>query len=763
VRRLSYTRGMAAFPVLALYSTFAFSVSPAFAQSAIIPSDVLDGPLTVSEHPHADLINAFLQRQAAGAGSAAGFVPTGLGRADYLPVIDSITRAMAKFQNSAGRVIDPILAREHQYSTSAQAHSISVLFKSGYVPPSDTGLLNAGIRAMTAAISYMVADNVPDSHGDFCTVLIMQAFENFKGIVPVGTQASWRTSLGSIVPANVYNNSAPNWIGFNIAGEFLRYKEKLPDSATSLNWAQSRVTFQVGRMGADGLYQDVNTIDTAHSPVANIDGNSLAYDNVARGMLGVLARSGYSGTSAAALNRALWKGGWTGLLYQSPAGEVPTGMRSSHHLWNEGFAAANYEMWAREYALAGRPDIAGAFKRAAMLSLMSHKQWLRPAGTLHGGSGYVTKARYPAASQWGYMAYSGLTNYNTLAASALAMAWQIADTTITERPAPADIGGYVLPVLPGFKKVFANAGGTYVEYDVRGDQSHNPTGLVRIHLKSSLPQLGPSDGLIGTHISSAQYWPIYPTENPTGLVNTGVGPGWLVAGGVWKTLGALQRIPTLAVLEQTTERASFRVSYAIDSGSTLHETVVVTAGGVTVTDSVTGGGITDLRMYYPFLVNDGEQQSTVQVSGNTVTLGLRGKGARYSVLRPPGTTLLRSTTERNHRNGRADLAYAGVTSRVTEYRVTAWPEYVPTAVEKSPEFSARSLRGPVLGFDGAFLIVAEPGEHRVEIRTLTGRILWTHAGTGHARYDLRAVGRGEGVLFLSVSARGARTVRKVVL
>lgn len=719
---------------------------PCLAQSPLIPADVLTSTFTTQQHPYATIMNSFLTNQASYTGS---FTPTGLSRADYLPLIDSIARAMKRYQNASGRIIDPVENREFQYSTPAFAHCVSVLFKSGYAPSTDTALLNAGIRALTGAISAMTGNSVPDSHGDFFTGLIMQAFENFKGIVPAATQNTWRTNIGSIAPGTVYHNSAPNWIGFNIAGEYLRYKE----GVTTLDWTQTRMTFQVTRMGANGLYQDQNTIDTATSPVASIDGNSFAYDNVARAELGIIARGGYTGTFSAELNRALWKGGWTGLLYQSPAGEVPTGMRSSHHLWNEGYAAANYEMWAVQYKLAGRPDIAGAFKRAAMLSLAANKLWLRPDG-----SGYVTKARYAPAMKWGYMAYSGLTNYDGLAASILGTAWQISDTTIAERPAPADIGGYVLPILYGFKKIFASAGGTYAEFDIRGDQSHNATGLIRVHLKTSLPQLGPSDGAIAGHISSAQYWPLYPTADATGLPTTGIGPGWIVNGS-WKSLGALQQIPTITLLEQTPERASFRASYSIDSGSILYETVLVEPGGVTVTDSVAGGGINGLRIYYPMLRTDGEQQSTVQVNGNAVTLGLRGKGVQFSMLRP-NVNLVRTNILRNHRNGQCELIQADV-GRVAQYQVTAWPVYVPTSVRSRS--GVRLFAGPVIGFDGAFLLVEESGKYRGEIRTLSGKLLWARQGQGGVRYDLRDIGRGQGVLLLTVTGESGRTFRKIML
>ncbi len=729
------------------FSWLAWLAMPCLGQSPLIPADVLTSTFTTQQHPYAAAMNSFLANQAA---YAASFTPTGLTRADYLPLIDSITRAMKTYQNPAGHIIDPVEGREFQYATPAFAHAVSVLFKSGYTPRSDTALLNAGILALTVAISEMTSNAVPDSHGDFFTVLIMQAYENFKGIVPTATQNSWRTNLGNIAPATVYHSSAPNWITFNIAGEFLRYQEGL----TTLDWTQARMTFQVTRMGNDGLYQDQNTIDTASNPVSNIDGNSFAYDNVARAELGIIARGGYTGTYSSQLNRALWKGGWTSLLYQSPAGEMPTGMRSAEHLWNEGYTAANYEMWAEQYKLAGYPNIAGAFKRAAMLSLAVNKLWLRPDG-----SGYVTKARYPASAKWGYMSYSGLTNYDGLDASILATAWQISDSTIVEKPAPADIGGYVLPILPGFKKIFASAGGTYVEYDIRGDQSHTPTGLIRVHLKNSLPQLGPSDGVIGTFNPNEQYRPLYPTADPPGLPNTGIGPAWQVSG-QWVPLGSLQQIPTVTVLEQTPARASFRVSYSIDSGSTLQETVWVEPGGVTVTDSVIGGGINALRIYYPMLVTDGEQQTTVQLAGNAVTLGLRGQGAQFSVLSPANATLIRTNVQRNHRNGRCEIVYADA-GRVAQYRVTAWPVYVPPVPVTRPS-AAQAFPNPVLHFDGAFLLVEESGNHREEIRTLSGHLLWSRTGHGITRYDLRNVGQGRGVLLLSVVGESGRTFLKIM-
>ncbi|MBN2037486.1 MAG: hypothetical protein JW768_12155 [Chitinispirillaceae bacterium] len=632
--------------------------------TSIMPSAFAGDTVASSQHPLAAQINGFIKDQASSTGP---FSPTGLTRTDYLRSIEKIARAMLKYQNSNGQIIDPVIGREHQYATPCFAHAVAVLCGSGFI--NDATLLQAGIKAMDASIGHMLRDDVPDSHGDFFTVPMMLAFWNFKNVVAASKISSWRTDLGRINPSAVYINAAPNWIGINMTGEFLRSVEGL----TSISYTTSRILYQITRMGKEGLYQDSDRPETT-SVSNSTDGNSIAYDNVARCMLNIVAINGYEGTHYQELRLRLCRGAWTGLLYQSPFGEVPTGMRSSHHFWNEAYAAVNYEIWAAQYARAGKPEIAGAFKRAAMLSLSCVQSWHRSDG-----SGYVTKARYPIESKWGYMKYSGHTQYNLWTASAMAMAWQYGDSTIEERPAPCDIGGFVCKVLPGFKKVFANAGGTYVEYDVRGDHAHNPTGLLRLHLKTGYPQLGPSDGAVGQVISGAQYWPLYPQSDPPGQQNLSVGPAWMQSGS-WYPLAEMQQIPQVAILDETPEKSVYRLVYSLSGGATLHETVMVEPRGVTVTDSLAGGNHSAIRAYYPMLRTDGEEQSQITVNGNQVIVRLRDKGVRFMVRRPANALLVRTNVLRNHRNGRCEAIYAEVQGRVVESYVSAWPEYDPTGI-----------------------------------------------------------------------------------
>ncbi|MBN1308287.1 MAG: hypothetical protein JXA18_10250 [Chitinispirillaceae bacterium] len=649
-------------PILVVIVLSAGTVTAA--NTSILPSAFTGDSIPAAEHPLAAQINGFIRNQAKYTGA---FSPTGLTRTDYLRTIEKIARAMLKYQNANGQIIDPVIGREHQYATPCFAHAVAVLCGSGFLD--DATLLQAGIKALDASIGHMLRDDVPDSHGDFFTVPMMFAFWNFENVVDASKVSSWRTDLGKINPSAVYIDAAPNWIGINVTGEFLRSLEGL----TSLSYVEERIEYQITRTGADGLYQDSYDPERT-SDVPNTDGNSLPYDNVARAILGLIATNGYEGDHYRELRSCLSRGAWTGLLCQSPFGEVPTGMRSSHHFWNEAYAAINYEFWATQYARAGKPEIAGAFKRAAMLALSCVQSWHRPDG-----SGYVTKARYPIESKWGFMAYSGHTQYNLWCASALGMAWQYSDSTIAEKAAPCDIGGFVCKVLPGFKKVFANAGGTYIEYDVRGDHAHNPTGLLRLHLKTGYPQLGPSDGAVGQVISGAQYWPLYPQNDPPGLQNLSVGPAWMESG-AWYPLAEMQKIPQVVILDETPERSCFKLIYGLSGGATLHETVVVEPRGVTVTDSLVGGNHNAIRACYPMLLTDGEAESEISLSGNQVTVKLRNKGVRFMVRRPENATLVRTNVKRNHRNGKFEAVYGEVQGRVVEYYVSAWPEYDQTGI-----------------------------------------------------------------------------------
>src|SRR5205823_596275 len=144
----------------------------------------------------------------------------------------------------------------------------------------------------------------------------------------------------------------------------------------------------------------------------------------------------------------------------------PVGGRSAHHQWNEAEQCATYEIYAAKSLADGDAAMAGVFKRAAHLSLASIKRWVRPSGEL-----WIVKNHVDPAQRHGYDGYSAHSQYNLLPMAMLAMAYEYAGTTekVREQYAPAEVGGYVLDIGERFHKVFANAGGMYIELDTSAD------------------------------------------------------------------------------------------------------------------------------------------------------------------------------------------------------------------------------------------------------------------------------------------------------
>ena len=583
-------------------------------------------------HPLRAGIESFLSRQQ----TAKGFHPTGLAPRDYLEVIDKQIAGMRRYQDADGRIIDPVIRKEFAFATPCFAHAAAVLLGSGL--GTQPGLLDSAMRAMDAATADMAAGTAPDQHGDFFTYPVMLSLEHFRKVAPPDRVAKWQERLRQVEPLKLYKSNKPggnNWNIVNAAGEYLRFSGAM----TSMEYFEACLRAHLTDFTPLGMF--------------NENGNPLAYDHFSRYFLSGILHLGYRGESFRAYRDLVWRGAWTSLFLQSPFGELPAGYRSAHHIWNEAEAAAMYEVYAREFARAGRRAEAGAFRRAAMLSLSSIRRWIRPDGT-----GYIVKNRYPIEARFGYEVYSQHTTYNLLACSMLAAAWTFADPTIAETPSPADVGGYVIPVLEPFHKVFAAAGNAYVEYDTRGDHIYDPTGLIRIHIRGGNPQLGPSSGCA----------PKFSGEG----VNVAVGPAWKDAGGVWRSLADMSpEHVRVEVLREAADEAAFRVTFnGLPGGVNLVETVTVRDGGVTLESVLSGGGVTAMRMSFPLLRNDGAEEARVRVRGNTLHAHLRDGGVRFTAVEPAGAAVTGSGKLLKHRNGmvepfQSEAAGIRMVSRIT--------------------------------------------------------------------------------------------------
>jgi hypothetical protein len=376
----------------------------------------------------------------------------------------------------------------------------------------------------------------------------------------------------------------------------------------------------------------------------------MAYDHFPRMWLANMLARGYDGPHRAEVEEVIRRAAITSLFMQSPWGELPAGGRSAHHQWNEACQCVTFEIQAAGALKAGYAHLAGVYKRAAHLALASLFRWVRPSGEFQ-----IVKNWVDPKLRHGYEGYSAHSQYNLLPASMLALAYEHAAATesVAERPAPTDVGGYVLEITH-LHKVFANAGGTYVEIETTGDPHYDATGLIRVHARGVSPQLGPSDSLLAR--------PAYhvPDVSPQ---TTGVGVSWKSPDGAWRTLGELDKNNikkwTVKPTASSPERVVFDVVYegSLFSVKRIVEHYEVAPNGVGLTTELDGYR-RPLRYVWPVLADDGRTRSTITVKGEVVSVSQDGEQTAQT-FRAADAASVRVEEKRyaNH-NGWARLAVA---------------------------------------------------------------------------------------------------------
>ncbi|MFY0628410.1 MAG: hypothetical protein JXR07_19090 [Reichenbachiella sp.] len=559
--------------------------------------------------------------------------PSGLSNNDYLKVIADQVRVMQQYQDSEGRIIDPVEKEEKYYTTPCYAHSISVLASSGYTK--DQELIESGMKALDNTCGHLQRQFAPGNHGDFFTYPVMMAIRHFKAFADSARYSNWQKIAGDIKPEKFYafyNKYHINWNLVHASGEFLRYKE----GTTDIHYVDSCLRYQKKHFTDYGLYNEW--------------GNPLAYDLFSRHYLMGIFALGYDSEHKDEYKEILWKGAWMSLFMQSPTGELATGFRSSHHIWNEAEQAMIFEVMAQQYVNIGNEVLAGVFKRGAMLSLQSIKRWIRPDG-----SGYIVKNKFPIESKHGYEGYSVHSCYNMLATSMLAQAYEFA-ADVEEQISPSDVGGYVLPVLNPFHKIFASLNGTYIEYDTKGDQKYNPTGVLRVHLKNTNPQLGPSDGI-------ASLW-------NTEEASFATGPTWQNPDGSWTSLAEQEIEPTeVKILEESETKVEFIVVYNTADSISIIENISIEDDIVSVKNSILGHK-GNKRLTWPILVFDGIDKSTINVGEKSISVNLDGEGVQLTLNNGFNGEVRISEEEYNHRNGIAKIGLAEINQNEFTYTLS---------------------------------------------------------------------------------------------
>jgi hypothetical protein len=265
---------------------------------------------------------------------------------------------------------------------------------------------------------------------------------------------------------------------------------------------------------------------------------------------------------------------------------------------------------------------------------------------------WIVKNRAEPDTRLGFEGYSSHSQYNLLPMAMLCIAYERADDSIKERPAPCEVGGFVFDVRDQFHKVFANAGGMYVEIDTAADAHYNATGLQRVQRKG-VPLSPLSD-------STASHRAYGPTTNKT---NVAMAPGieWSSSEATtrptWTSLAdfvnpiepkpakgeGVVESADLHVDSESPDAVSFTLQYHLrDEGKTaaVEEQYNVTPDAVDGAWRVDAPEVSQMRVLFPALVNNGAHDLAVNTQQGVLEEHRDGGVLRFEVT-SPGNVLLR--------------------------------------------------------------------------------------------------------------------------
>jgi len=543
------------------------------------------------------------------------------------PVLDSIEgvcRFMSRLQDARGAVIDPVIHREHQYSTPYFAYGVGVLRHAGRA----RDLQEAGIRAMEHATACLAGGPkaIPDAHGEFFLASLAGALGTYESFTPREQWARWRERMRTplrdvIVGMDEHTN---NWRTYAMKGEWLRVRQGLAERDATVRFIEQNWIDQRKRIVKDklNLYQDHTS-----------DPESHGVDPVGRGNLLALVESGYDGPAAAEITEVVERGGWNSLRLQSPDGQCPPNGRTDDHVFNDVLYQLQFEVLAERAWRRKERERAGMFRRAARLAFESIQRWKRSDGEW-AGSFSITKNRFDAALRVGFQPASQVGNYSGAVAIHLAEAYEAHRSEIPEVPCPAETGGYAVEADPSFGSVFLNAGGMQVMANLRGDVKGRydidwtVLGIARIAMKGWDARLGPGDGVrvLGTQ-DGVSFCPSFRE-----------GGRWLdVAGLPERYAGKLE------VRRVSPDLVDARISYVPregQSGPVFHQDLSITPTRVTA--RLRADGAEEFAQLWPVLENDGQALIVEYGESSARTMFRRGGDSQNFSCQQAGAVLDRT-------------------------------------------------------------------------------------------------------------------------
>lgn len=547
--------------------------------------------------------------------------PTGYDASLYQDIAEKIVRTAANWVDETGRVLDPVTGEEWAQTTPRFASAVAPLIKAGRC----VDLLDICVRCLDRSTQDIVS-GAGRAH-DFWPRDLVLAIDCISNRVPVKKVETWKKRLNDYDPQDRYSvvtsKLAPekmhNFAIYSLTGEQMKHTLGV---GNSLEFVEAHLETQVNRFTSLGMYRD---------PFC-----PMTYDLTVRQNLVLLMLYQYSGAHLPEVSEWLRRGALTQLFFQSTTGEMPFGGRSNQFHILEGMFCCISEYVAKQYAKSGEMALAGSFKRAARKAAAATTRWVLDAEPFR-----HIKNMFPPAKLHGCDHYGLVSSYGLLAANLFALTGLIADDSIPERAAPIDVGGYVLPILDDFHRIWATCGDYHIQIDTAGQPQYDATGLARFHHRDFPSEAGLSMGFTRD--------PRYTVVEPAANACFAIGPAWM-ENGEFVSLANLQpQPPELKIIREDSTVVQFQLTYSMSE--TVQEVYELTAHGLSYHVSVAEGPI---RVTLPVILTDGSAKSEIHLDGNLVVVKYRG--VQYIVKAVNAeTTAQRKKQRLPNRNGIYDL------------------------------------------------------------------------------------------------------------
>jgi hypothetical protein len=250
----------------------------------------------------------------------------------------------------------------------------------------------------------------------------------------------------------------------------------------------------------------------------------------------------------------------------------------------------------------------------------------------------------------------------------LAIAHERADDSIRETPIPSEFGQYIVDLRPTFHKVFAAAGGNYIETDTSADTHFNATGLQRFH-RRGVPLSPLSD-------SAAADRTYGPDNTPKAAITPGI--QWKTSPqDSWHSL-ASEMIESCELLDSDTTAGvvKFKLRYTLKSAAGMIEQQwKIDSEGIDCSELVSPAArAVETRFIFPAMVSDGAKETKLSLDGSKFAIDRTGGSLAVQIVSTPTKFALEGDSIPTH-NGfvRAAVAELPDAARIVRWRAKLSP------------------------------------------------------------------------------------------